>query len=369
MKNRKSSKPLYWLTRTIHFVPRLIMLCGLMWSITTQSAGFDCKQAQTKTEQMICDPSSPFGFIKSQDDELDIAYQWALMRVQDKQKLLKEQRYWLKNIRNACSDRQCLAQAYFKRLEELAAQVQTKKCYTPLPIVDSGKVLAIEPVCRILEKNLNQFCDQPPMACGLKIAPEFRNRLSLPTWTPLDPEANRALIEEFIRAPWQNVSTVDADKRIWQEERDEIEKAFSEKRIGFSEAQLDLYNLNKTGTVYRLDYGNCEADNPQFKNRPRWDRKINPAQVKIQHAPNVIRPLFEQYFPLQHSPFNEVLLFDGKIYDFAMGGKSNDNEEGPPADNWFVVNRRDTWINPGVKKVRLIMNNICRFNYQPTQGE
>ncbi|MDI1278939.1 hypothetical protein [Methylobacter sp.] len=341
-----------------------------MWATITQAAGFDCKQAQTKTEQMICDPSWPFSFIKSRDDELDITYQWALMRVQDKQKLLKEQRYWLKNVRNACSDRQCLAQAYFKRLEELAAQVPTKKCYTLRPIVDSGKVLPIEPVCQVLEKNLNQFCDQPPMACGLKIAPEFRNRLSLPTWTPLDPEANRALIEEFIRAPWQDAPD-GSDERRWQEERDEIEKAFSEKHIGFSEAQLDLYNLGKKGTAYRLDYGDCKINNAHFKDRQKWNKLIHPASVQIQHAPNVIRSLFQQYVLLQHSPFNEVLLFDGKIYDFAMGGKSNDNEGGPPADNWFVVNRRDqkTYPNDKIKKITLLMNNICRFNYQPTQGE
>jgi len=330
-----------------------------------QAVSFDCGKAASKVEQLICKESA----VSTLDDELSIAYQWALMRVDNPQKIVQEQRHWLKEVRNACQDKICLVKVYMERTDELTAQIPIRKCYTLHPIKESGKVRPIEPVCQVLEKNLNQFCDQPPMACGLKIAPEFSNRLSMPTWTALDPQANRALIEEFIRAPWQNVSTVGADERIWQETRDEIEKAFSEKRIGFSESQLDLYNLGKKGTAYRLDYGNCKINNAHFKDRQKWNKLIHPAAVKIQYAPDVVRPLFKQYFPLQHSPFNEVFLFDGKIYEFAMGGSINHSEEQPPANNGLGVNRRETWINPGDEQVFLHLDNICSFNYQPTQGD
>ncbi len=253
----------------------------LMQILPAQAASFDCKKAQTKTEHMICDPSRPFGFIESQDDELNIAYQWAVMRVNDKQKLINEQRRWLKDIRNTCADRACLAKVYRERLETLAALVQTPGCYTLQPIKDDGKVRPIEPVCKAMEKNLNRFCDQPPMACGLKIAAEYRQQIILPNWIPLNTEANRRLIEKFMRAPWQDAGITQQDKdALWEEERPKIEQAFFEKRLSFSTAQLDLYNLGKPQTAYRLDYGDCQTNNPQFTDRGQWGKAIQPAPVK-----------------------------------------------------------------------------------------
>lgn len=38
----------------------------------------------------------------------------------------------------------------------------------------------IEPVCLALERNLNEFCDQPPMVCELKIHPRHARELALP---------------------------------------------------------------------------------------------------------------------------------------------------------------------------------------------
>jgi uncharacterized protein len=136
---------------SLHSAQLTVLLCGLViWTTSLQAASFDCKQAKTKIELMICDSSSPFGFVETQDEDLNIAYQWALMRVNDKQKLIKEQRHWLKDVRNACPDRECLARVYRDRLEELAILVQTTGCYTLQPIKDSGKVRPIEPVCEAM---------------------------------------------------------------------------------------------------------------------------------------------------------------------------------------------------------------------------
>ena len=334
----------------------------LLWSATFQAVGFDCKKAKTKTEQMICDESSPISFLKTRDDELDIAYQWALMRVGDKQKLVKEQRRWLKDIRNVCPDKNCLAKAYFSRFDELAEWLPTPGCYTLQPIKNEGKVRPIEPVCEAMEKDLNQFCDQPPVACGLKVAPAFRDRITLPNWTPLDPIAHRGLIDEFIRTPWQDphIPQHEVDTLL-QQERTKIEQAIAEKRLSFSMTQLDLYNLDKLQTAYRLDYGDCLIS----KERKQWDRAIQAATVNIQIAPKIAKTLFKQYFTVEKSVHGNVFRYGGKTYSFLMFGKSNHLEELPPAENWLWINRLDPWTYPGDDKVNLRMKNICFFNYQP----
>ena len=349
-------------------------MCIFGWLILVlppHANAFDCQQAKTKTEQMICDPSSPFGFIKSQDDELDIAYQWALMRIGDTQKLIGEQRQWLKDTRNTCPDRDCLAKAYRERLETLKERVRKPGCYTLQPIVDGQKVKPIEPVCTAMEKNLNQFCDQPPMACGLKIAPEFRQQITLPEWTPLDARASRGLIEEFIRAPWQDATSLSQQEKdaLWEEDRPEIEQALAEKRLSFSSAQLDLYNLGQSQKAYRLDLGDCESKNADFANPKFWGEKIDAASIRIQFAPEVAKPLFDQYFTVEKTIFGNAFIFAGKTYSYYMHGKANYvNEDEPPAENWLEVFRNETWTNPGNNKISLSRDYICNFNYQPTQG-
>lgn len=356
---------------------RTLFLFGwLMPALSAQAVSFDCAKAQSKAEKLIC--GQPYvehlSFLSGLDDDLNMAYQWAQMRTENPQRLAKAQRHWLKTVRDACQDEFCLTRALNARLAELTAQASGTSCYALAPIMEEkGKIRPIEPICRVMEKNLNQFCDQPPMACGLKIAPEFRDKLTLPEWTPLDPEANRALIEEFIRAPWvdsTNLTQKDKDE-LWEEDRPKVEKAFAEKRITFSQAQLDLYNLGQAQLAYRLDYGNCQALNPQLelKNRKNWGKqKTVSAPVKIQHAPEVIRVLYKQYFPIGRSDLHEVFLYNGKVYDYWMSG-TGQTWKSPPEFIELYVNRHERWTNPGTEKTRLIMDNICRFNYQPKQGE
>lgn len=361
-KNKaKLTALVYWAERGL----RLLLL--FVASIpSTQATSFDCKKAATQIEKWICSDSR----ISELDDEVETAYLRALERTDDEQKVVREQRRWLKEVRNACRDADCVWMAYLRRIDALDA-TPTRKCYTLEPPLkdENGKRPAIEPICRVVEKNLNRFCDQPPMVCGFRIAPEFRDRFTLPQWTPLDPEANRALIEDFMRAPWQDAKSMTQEEKnkMWELDRPDIEKALAEKRLTFSQAELDLYNLGKRQTAYRLDYGNCEANNPQLKERDKWGWEIQHAPVKIQHAPEIIRLLFKRYDPLHVGIIGDVFLYAGQIYTFVMHGKANPSEEAPPADNWLIVNRYERWAIPGDIKVNLRMNNVCIFNYQPIQ--
>jgi hypothetical protein len=202
------------------------------------------------------------------------------------------------------------------------------------------------------------------MVCGLKISPKFSKQFTLPTWVPLDPQANRMLIEEFLRAPNEGFRKQDADA-VWAEEQPKLKAAFAKKRITFAQAQLDLHDFGKPQKVYRLDYGNCHADNPQLEDPAQWGLAIHYPQIRTQYAPDFIRPLYKQYFSMD-GYLNEVFLYEGKVYDYIMGGTVNPALD-VPDDNQLVVNRHERWTNPGNKKVRLVLNNICIFNYQPVQ--
>ena len=352
-----------------------VLLNGLGLTVSAQGASFDCGKASTKVEKMICTTA-----LTELDDEMNVAYQWALMRVDDKTQVIKPQRKWLET-RNACElDMACLWDAYVQRIRALEAQVKRPGCYTLEPILDggmSGNVRPIEPVCIVLEQNLNRFCDQPPMVCGLKIAPEFRDKITLPTWMPIESKNKLALIEAFIRAPWQVVVDKNVSNQMWNQERPDIEKAFKNKRLSFMQSNLDLYNLGKAQPAYRLDYdyGNCIANNPDLNKREKWaDLVIHPAAVQIQHAPEVVRSIFTQYRPRQHEPLGEVMLFEGKVYDYGMGShepakRASDDTENAPYRSWYIgfgVNRHERWSNG--EDTLLHMDNICRFQYQPIQA-
>jgi uncharacterized protein YecT (DUF1311 family) len=355
MAGRSMSIPIKQITWLV-----LCMMPALLIAQSTAAASFDCTKATTKIEKLICDNDRA----SRTDEFVELAYSRALERTDDRQKLVQEQREWLETVRNACPDADCLFKALAFREVALKA-IPTHKCYWLEPPIkdDSGKRPPVEPICRVMEQNLNQFCDQPPMACGLKIAPQFSQWFTLPTWTPVE-NVNPALIEEFLRAPWMDTSIKKEKKdALWEEDRPKVEAAFAEKRLTFLQAQLDLYNLGKAQTAYRLDYGNCQANNPQLNDPTQWGMAIHYAEIQIQYKPDIVRPLFKEYFPLQHESHHEVFLFDGKTYSYVMHGTTNPAIA--PDDNWMVVNRHEQKTYKGESQPTLLMKNICIFNYQP----
>lgn len=82
---------------------------------TTEAASFDCAKVQTKIEKIICsDPE-----LSISDNVLAGIYHQALEQSTDKQQATKEQRHWLKSVRNICQDANCLKDAYQARIENL----------------------------------------------------------------------------------------------------------------------------------------------------------------------------------------------------------------------------------------------------------
>lgn len=99
----------------------LIMLACMVSVAPVYSASFDCTKATTKVEKLVCKNAE----ISTLDDELDKAYKIALSKsnAEQKQLLGVDQRHWMKDIRDACKDMDCVKLAYQNRIHELISSL------------------------------------------------------------------------------------------------------------------------------------------------------------------------------------------------------------------------------------------------------
>lgn len=86
---------------------------------TAQAASFDCVKAASTIDELICSDN----VLSKLDETLNNSYQYAINQKVDKQKLIKEQRQWLKGVRNACHEIDCLRIAYKTRIHYLSQYI------------------------------------------------------------------------------------------------------------------------------------------------------------------------------------------------------------------------------------------------------
>jgi hypothetical protein len=79
---------------------------------------YDCQKVASGPERMICSNKE----LSNLDVQLNDVYAQAAKRVTDRSVLKTEQLAWLKNVRNRCSDADCMKHAYGLRLVELRAK-------------------------------------------------------------------------------------------------------------------------------------------------------------------------------------------------------------------------------------------------------
>lgn len=104
--------------RRIKSRPLGLMIFALLWMIAWEGAGaasFDCEKARTDVEKKICADSE----LSHLDDQLEQAYQIASRTAPNAVILRDDQRNWLA-ARNRCSDKECLRNAYSRRLKALS---------------------------------------------------------------------------------------------------------------------------------------------------------------------------------------------------------------------------------------------------------
>lgn len=106
------------LCATNHFFIRALLVCiGLWLPLAAQGASFDCAKAKTKTDKTIC--SNPE--LSKLDGELGDAYTRTmnLSSAQRQHKIRAKQIDWLEGVRDKCTDKACLVNAYKARLNIL----------------------------------------------------------------------------------------------------------------------------------------------------------------------------------------------------------------------------------------------------------
>jgi len=109
--------PVSPLQRASRFLILLAPLGLLLCAPATSAPGFDCTQARTAVEKLICSDAGLSGL----DAKLNAAYETAseAASADQKQKLTAEQRQWLSGERNKCTDTACLSRSYNSRLNAL----------------------------------------------------------------------------------------------------------------------------------------------------------------------------------------------------------------------------------------------------------
>lgn len=79
-------------------------------------ASFDCSGARTRVEKTICAAEE----LSSLDEELAKAYGAVIASSESAEKVRREQKDWLRTVRDKCRDETCLKDAYTRRLAQLA---------------------------------------------------------------------------------------------------------------------------------------------------------------------------------------------------------------------------------------------------------
>jgi uncharacterized protein len=99
-------------------------LAALATLLSPAAFAMNCKLASTTVDKLICaDPD-----ILAADQQLNEAYRIDLTVHDNPKSVAEEQRYWLKSIRNRCTDAACLKEVYRRRLADIHS---TTDCTRP----------------------------------------------------------------------------------------------------------------------------------------------------------------------------------------------------------------------------------------------
>jgi hypothetical protein len=240
-------------------------------------------------------------------------------------------------------------------------------CYTAVPLKDSaGNDKPIEPICRALEKNLNQFCDEPPLVCQLKIAPAFSSALTIPELAPADFGGDLGLIEALVRAPFEHLNNGADAAKIWDDYRPRYEAALRSGRLKVSRGVFDIYRIGRPMNVYRVDPGDCEVRNAaqlQNESREEWDLQLANAGVFVYPAAEEIGALQPQRRALGVPP-GDLFLYEGLPYLYSMGVLRR-NPAIETYNTVVVYAGSDDLASSGLLSIR----DICEINYRAKRSE
>jgi uncharacterized protein len=91
-----------------------ILAKGILWNFAG-AASFDCKNAGTTIELKICENAE----LEQLDEKLAGKYREKLKNKAEMAAILRDQRNWLRDVRNKCQDTACLVAAYRGRMAQI----------------------------------------------------------------------------------------------------------------------------------------------------------------------------------------------------------------------------------------------------------
>jgi uncharacterized protein len=121
----------------------------LLTAATIHAASFDCEKSTSEVEKLICADDE----LSKLDEALNVAFLAALERSDSDEQMIKSQKQWLRNERNACRNAECLRKAYETRIEELASSFRGDKYV----LVMSKDDCVCQHMLRIYNKDLNKY--------------------------------------------------------------------------------------------------------------------------------------------------------------------------------------------------------------------
>jgi|CXWL01.1.fsa_nt_gi uncharacterized protein len=143
----------YWNKRIGSVTIGILFVC--LVGNKVQPASFDCDKVITKVEKLICSNSE----LSDLDEVLNAAYRRALITSLNENRINKTQKKWLTN-RNYCSNKKCLDELYWSRIEWLSTQPRAPMKYK---LVMSKDYSVCNQALDSFNKHLNEeYPSQPP---------------------------------------------------------------------------------------------------------------------------------------------------------------------------------------------------------------
>ncbi len=181
---------------------------------------------------------------------------------------------------------------------------------------DNGLALNTAPVCKALLRNFNEFCDEPPMVCELKIHPKYSKLLGQPNWKRITPTPSIEEVERFIKAPENATDKLRwGGETMWTFWQPKIERAIQRGSLAVDEANVDLLNHGQKERVLRVQTGECTSKNHAT---PESDYSLM-YQIDGIHT-NFAPEVYPRHPKRGFSGGAAIVFtFNTKTYDYGMG--------------------------------------------------
>ncbi len=114
----------------------LMTLLVVLFPTTSLAASFDCAKSSLALEKIICADS----VLTNLDEKLAALYKVVTSEANKTGKIKKQQKEWLRNIRNKCTSKPCLVDAYETRINEFES-IRLKELPVDLNCPVSEKML------------------------------------------------------------------------------------------------------------------------------------------------------------------------------------------------------------------------------------